>query len=61
MSMSALNPALEQANNKPLNKGKVSWRRTHPYFHADDSGLLASPGLVTVGIRQSQGHEVGLI
>lgn len=58
MSVGQLNPALEQARNMPHDDG--SWRQINPYFRVDEPGLLASPGLVTVGIRQNQGFEVSL-
>ena len=56
MSMAHLNPTLEKAANKP--KADGSWRKNTSNFREDEPGLMATPGLVTMGIRQSQGHEV---
>lgn len=56
MSVADLNPSLERERNSPKDTG--IWRQIRPYFREDVPGLLATPGLVTVGIRQMQGHEV---
>ena len=56
MSIAHLNPTLEKAANKP--QEKASWRKNTGNFREDEPGLMAAPGLVTMGIRQSQGHEV---
>lgn len=56
MSVSRLNRTLE-ANLKEIKK-EAPWRKNIKNFRADDPGLLAFPGLVTIGVRQSQGHEV---
>lgn len=56
MNVAHLNPTLQQDRNGPRDEG--NWRQVRTYFRNDDPGLLAVPGLVTVGIRQDQGHEV---
>ena len=56
MSMEDLNLSLEPAKNKPHKDG--IWRQRDSHFRKDEPGFMAFPGLVTLGIRQSQGFEV---
>ena len=58
MSMANLNPTLAKATNSP--QEDTAWRRNCDHFREDNGGLMVAPGLVTMGIRQSQGHEVSV-
>ncbi|VDC01775.1 unnamed protein product [Peniophora sp. CBMAI 1063] len=52
LSMSLINPTLQKAKNRPQTRG--TWRQAVGNF--EEGGFL-EPGLATLGIRQSQGHE----
>lgn len=54
MDAEMLNLTFEK--NKP--GSLASWRLDPGYFRPDTQGLLLSPGLATLGVLQSQGHQV---